>query len=1056
MSLRTRINGFTAWVNLRLSLSTGHLMHNVLIDLLKGYNMKILLESLTGRPFKKIRSFDGLTLAQKETRVEWMMEELKRHEVIPEDVFIDSRMFAMRSAEQVFELLWCLVCHDIWFVWERSEYLQQEDDGALLSKPFTWTPPRPPSEHHLIEKDTSLLSGFGSKSVVTKSDNVDHDSPKDDSPYAMRQSVEERDKEMISRNKMKGSEYPEPDYCILDLINTHLKMTREGCKLERGVLSLDELTDSRVLSALINSFVPETFTSEVLLNDRWTVNLVLWTIAEMFKCSNPFDSEDLVEADIMSVCAYFAFFFMCGYKFKQCRAVVKRLDEMKANKTSIDDEMKRINLDVVTSKSIKRKEELEEILEEISDEVAKIERDFDVPECIAWTNNVDNIRVKTRSIVSQKIKDRYETLTVPRNMTINNLVSSMMINLSLTSGVGFYSLNGKETITKERKLIVKNIETGEFIDDYRGPNKQRDTARSVLRVSKVEVFELNQTDYPQFEIFLDSGSRNKALKAGSKFLYQVFPGNSLQSQRQMYKAAKAGELNIVKKLIGFFEKEHKFVNSRDQNSGNTSLHVACRNGHFAIVLFLLENNADVDCLNKFGITPFFMASEGLHKKIGQLLIEWGADVYKKNRSGKTALDIQRHSELKTYFIEKYKEMNKKLPKIIAGDKATLRTVIREHQLGIATCLNGSTLLHTAAYFGAIDTIKSLLAERVDVNLLDYRGATALHRVKDIDTLEVLLDAGADINIVDDDKNSALHVKCYEESDEPSRLTCISRLMEKRISLTSRNRRGLMPIHCCALQGRIDAIKLLLDFDAEGSIRACLNEEAENPPSLPHLALANDHLAVAQWLYEQSFTFKGKEPDIILEKIIMDKVPCTMFTETINFLIQSGASTNTVYVGGNTPLHLASSQHHMTDILPLLIQYGADVNAYNDDHFTPLFFATSKNNQHGAKFLLDNGADLRLRNYQGLTAFDLIQDYDEWIASGQFDDDILARLKAYSLKQARDLVRAISKRVQQSTGVSSIVNCSYVRRQSEWHLVLAFGYNGNEVTMELAHHSDNIC
>ena len=44
MSLRTRINGFTAWVNLRLS-PAGHLMHNVLVDLLKGYNMKVLLES---------------------------------------------------------------------------------------------------------------------------------------------------------------------------------------------------------------------------------------------------------------------------------------------------------------------------------------------------------------------------------------------------------------------------------------------------------------------------------------------------------------------------------------------------------------------------------------------------------------------------------------------------------------------------------------------------------------------------------------------------------------------------------------------------------------------------------------------------------------------------------------------------------------------------------------------------------------------------------------------------------------------------------------------------
>ena len=43
-SLRTRINGFTAWVNLRLATS-GVFMHNVLEDLLKGKNMKILLES---------------------------------------------------------------------------------------------------------------------------------------------------------------------------------------------------------------------------------------------------------------------------------------------------------------------------------------------------------------------------------------------------------------------------------------------------------------------------------------------------------------------------------------------------------------------------------------------------------------------------------------------------------------------------------------------------------------------------------------------------------------------------------------------------------------------------------------------------------------------------------------------------------------------------------------------------------------------------------------------------------------------------------------------------
>lgn len=33
-----------------------------------------------------------------------------------------------------------------------------------------------------------------------------------------------RDGGMIKKKKMKGNEYPEPDYCILDLVNAHLKV----------------------------------------------------------------------------------------------------------------------------------------------------------------------------------------------------------------------------------------------------------------------------------------------------------------------------------------------------------------------------------------------------------------------------------------------------------------------------------------------------------------------------------------------------------------------------------------------------------------------------------------------------------------------------------------------------------------------------------------------------------------------------------------------------------------------------------------------------------------
>lgn len=54
------------------------------------------------------------------------------------------------------------------------------------------------------------------------------------------------------------------------------------------------------------------------------------------------------------------------------------------------------------------------------------------------------------------------------------------------------------------------------------------------------------------------------------------------------------------------------------------------------------------------------------------------------------------------------------------------------------CVSGSTLLHTASFFGAIPVIKTLLSEGVDVNTLDYKGATPLHRAKDAATVEMLI------------------------------------------------------------------------------------------------------------------------------------------------------------------------------------------------------------------------------------------------------------------------------------------------------------------------------
>ena len=59
--------------------------------------------------------------------------------------------------------------------------------------------------------------------------------------------------------------------------------------------------------------------------------------------------------------------------------------------------------------------------------------------------------------------------------------------------------------------------------------------------------------------------------------------------------------------------------------------------------------------------------------------------------------------------------------------------------------------------------------------------------------------------------------------------------------------GLLCIHCAAMQGRVDVISLLQQADTEGLLsRALAEEEGTMPPSVVHLAVANDCAMCAEW------------------------------------------------------------------------------------------------------------------------------------------------------------------------------------------------------------------
>ncbi len=97
-------------------------------------------------------------------------------------------------------------------------------------------------------------------------------------------------------------------------------------------------------------------------------------------------------------------------------------------------------------------------------------------------------------------------------------------------------------------------------------------------------------------------------------------------------------------------------------------------------------------------------------------------------------------------------------------------------------------------------------------------------------------------------------------------------LSKNIDLSHRNNKELLAIHCCAMQGRIDAIQLLLDTDTDNILRRALeSEDPKTPPSLTHLALANDFLECGEWLVENGFNFKEHEQDILVHRLLTEQI-----------------------------------------------------------------------------------------------------------------------------------------------------------------------------------------
>ena len=161
-------------------------------------------------------------------------------------------------------------------------------------------------------------------------------------------------------------------------------------------------------------------------------------------------------------------------------------------------------------------------------------------------------------------------------------------------------------------------------------------------------------------------------------------------------------------------------------SSSNALFDAIRAGDHTAVKTLLKNGADLQARDESGDTLLMAAALNADVAVLELLLKAGADVNATNQAGATALLRAATSEDKT--------------RLLVATGADVK--VRSHT-------GNDALILAARQAGNSRTVKYLLDQGVDPNVMNLFGATALMSAAaadDLDSVRLLLDRGANVNL----------------------------------------------------------------------------------------------------------------------------------------------------------------------------------------------------------------------------------------------------------------------------------------------------------------------
>ena len=427
-------------------------------------------------------------------------------------------------------------------------------------------------------------------------------------------------------------------------------------------------------------------------------------------------------------------------------------------------------------------------------------------------------------------------------------------------------------------------------------------------------------------------------------------------QTALHLAAKQGNLSMVE----FLARNEAVINAEDDDE-RLPLHEAVTSGNAPVIRALLARGADQTARDVLGLTPRDMCNT--RSSLMAWFFEHGVNLETRNEAQYTALCLFAHR----------------------GDLNAVRALLDLGANIDAIGPSQHTPLFEACKQNHKEVAELLLKRGANVHMRNIRNDTVLCNVGwhgHTRIGELLIDHGADLDAVNQHGFSALHECCDHGHIEMALM-----LLRRGASFKLYNAFNYAPIHQASKNGHVEIVRKLLELGedanhlAPGHHWTPLAEASEhNHPEIVELLLSRgadtEERLGAGGNHQTALMRAAQHGHASVVQLLLDRGKARIDAEdpgsktALYFSVVAGHVETTKQIllrkpklevrdsargYGYTPLHRAA-QASQLDLVRLLLEAGADPNVHENHMWTPMHEAAARGELEIVKELLNHKAN----------------------------------------------------------------------------------------------------